>query len=138
MPEVNTESKAEQRKFGIVMAVAIALFAVLRWLFHGFSMTVFPTYLLGVGMVFLCLAILAPRGLRPMFKLWMKFADVMNWIMTRVLLGATFFFVVTPIRGLMRVFSEDPLKRQWLPKEQSYWEAPEEQPREFERYQDQF
>lgn len=101
-------------------------------------MAAFPAYLLGTSMLFMCLAFLAPRTLRPVLRLWLKFAEIMNWIMTRILLGATFFFVVTPIRGLMRLFSEDPLKRRWLPKEESYWEAPEEQPREFERYRDQF
>jgi len=135
---MDTLSKTEQRKFGMVMAVAFALLAGLRWLSRGFAMTAFPSYLLGAGVVFLGCAILAPRALRPVFRFWLKFAGVMNWIMTRVLLGMTFYLVVAPIRGLMRLFSEDPLKRRWLSKEESYWETPEEQPRDFERYQDQF
>ena len=138
MFDVDTNSKSEQRKFGLVMASVLSLLAFLRWLFHGFAMAAFPAYILGVGLLFLCLSIVAPFVLGPIFRLWLKFAEVMNWVMTRVLLGTTFFLLVTPIRGLMRMFSEDPLKRKWLPKTESYWEIPEEQPREFERYQDQF
>ncbi|MBI2434299.1 MAG: hypothetical protein HYV26_15690, partial [Candidatus Hydrogenedentes bacterium] len=46
--------------------------------------------------------------------------------------------IITPTRLMVKWFGDDPLKRRWLPDAASYWEAPEEQPTEIERYRQQF
>jgi len=136
MLNIDTSNRTEQRKFGLVMAVAFFILGFIRYAWHSFA--VIPSYLWSIALVFLVLGVVAPRVLKPLFVWWIKLATVMNWIMTRVFLGIAFFFIATPMRVGVLLFGEDPLKRAWLPKDQTYWEAPEDQPREFERYKDQY
>ena len=68
----------------------------------------------------------------------MKFAPVLNWIMTRLLLSIIFYLMITPTRVLMRIFSDDPLKRRFEPDAETYWEEPDEQPDDPARYENMF
>ena len=128
--------KSEQRKFGIVMAVAITILGAIRWAVHGFHG--FPKWFLIVAAVFLVLGLVAPRVLKPVLFVWMKFALAVNWVMTRVILTLAFFLMFVPTAIIMRIAGNDPLKRAWDPNATTYWEEPEEQPRELERYFNQF
>lgn len=136
MIDIDTSSKAEQRKFGIVIGMIILALGLFRWWRHDFQHI--PYILFPLGTTLFLLGIVAPRALQPVFVLWMKFAIAVNWLMTRVVLALAFYLIITPVRVLVRVFSEDPLKRKWLPEAETYWEEPEEQPAEFERYKNQF
>ena len=136
--QVDITDRSEQRKFGYVMAAAIAGLGVVRWLFHGFHWEAVPSTFFGVALAFFVFALVWPKGLLPIFWAWIRLALALNWVMTRVFLSLAFYGVVTPVRILVKIFSEDPLKRAWLPKGASYWETPEEQPQEFDRYRDQF
>ena len=136
MLQVDTSSKKEQRKFGIVMAVAITILGLLRWAIHGFHE--FPVIFIAVAAVFLALGLIAPKVLQPVLKVWMRFAEAVNWVMTRLLLTVAFFGMIVPVRIIIHFFSDDPLKRAWNAPGETYWEAPDEQPAEFERYLNQF
>ena len=136
MIDIDTSSKSEQRKFGLVMAAAIAVLGLVRYAFHGFQQ--FPLWFFIVAALFAGFGLLCPRALKPVLIVWLKFALVLNWIVTHVLLTIVYFCVIIPMGIAMRLFSEDPLKRNWLPAGESYWEAPEEQPEEFDRYRNQF
>lgn len=136
MIHIDTSSRSEQRKFGLVMAAAIVVLGTLRWAFHGFAG--FPMYWYSVAAVFLVLGLVAPPVLKPVFVLWMKLAVVLNWIMTRVFLGFAFYVLITPTRVCLRLFGDDPLKRAWKAPGESYWEEPEEQPQDLERCRQQF
>ena len=136
MLHIDTSDKREQRKFGVVMAVIIAIIGLIRWGIHGF--VDLPVYFLVVASVFFVGGVVAPVALKPIFVAWMKLAVVLNWIMTRVLLGMAFYLMMTPVRVVIAVFGEDPLKRKYLPEEQTYWEEAEEQPEEFDRYRNQY
>lgn len=136
MIHIDTSDRTEQRKFGLVMAAAITVLGTIRWALHGF--TELPVYWYGVAAVFLALGLVAPPVLKPVFVLWMKLAVVLNWIMTRLFLGFAFYAMITPVRLCIRLFGEDPLKRQWKAPGDSYWEEPEDQPQDLDRYRQQF
>ena len=65
-------------------------------------------------------ALVAPRILRPAHRAWMKLADVLAWINTRILLGLVFFVVITPIGSVMRLLKHDPMRRQYEPSNDTY------------------
>ena len=140
MLDIDTSSRTEQRKFGLVMAAAISIIgllrAAIRYALHGTLAN--PVWFFIVAAPFLVLGLLFPKALKPVFDVWIKFALVLNWIVTHVALTIVYFLIIVPMGLAMRLFSEDPLKRRWLPKTDSYWEPPEEQPEEFERYRNQF
>src|SRR5262249_19679871 len=55
------------------------------------------------------------------FRLWMKFAEGLSWVMTRVILSIFFFLIMTPIGLLMRLFGKRPLDVKWKDGKQTYW-----------------
>ncbi len=56
-------------------------------------------------------ALLAPRSLKPVYGLWMKFGLLMNWINTRLILGIVFYGMILPIGMPMRLAGKDPMHR---------------------------
>ncbi|HNZ47614.1 MAG TPA: SxtJ family membrane protein [Candidatus Hydrogenedentes bacterium] len=136
MLDIDTSDRKEQRKFGFVMAAAIVILGGIRFALHGF--TAIPWAFLAVAVLFAVPAALFPGALRPVFVVWIKFALVLNWIVTHVMLTLVYYLIIVPMGLIMRVAGKDPLNRKWLPATESYWEEPEEQPEEFERYHHQF
>lgn len=136
MTNVDISDRKEQRKFGLVMAAGISVVGLIRWWAHGFGEP--PLYFFYVAAAFAVLGLAVPLVLKPFFYVWMKFALAINWVMTRVMLLLAFWILIVPTRVLMKLFADDPLKRQWLPEETSYWEDAEEQPEEMDRYTKQF
>ncbi len=136
MMHIDTSDRREQRKFGLLMAAAIAVLGLIRSALHGFEHV--PVYFFAVAAVFLVLGLVAPVLLKPVFIAWMKFAELLNWVVTHVLLTFAWCVMMTPVRLLVSLFAEDPLKREWKQNGSSYWEPPEEQPKEVERYFNQF
>ena len=65
-------------------------------------------------------ALVAPRALGPAYRAWMKLAEILAWVNTRILLGFVFYVVVTPIAVLMRLLGRDPMRRALVPTEASY------------------
>jgi hypothetical protein len=106
--ERNKEKK-ELRSFGLIFgAIVVGLFGLLLpWLKHH----PFPVWPFSVGLVFGTLALIYPLGLRPFFKVWMKFGAVMGFINTRIILAVFFFIFVTPVGWIMRLVKHDPMRR---------------------------
>lgn len=110
-------SKKELKSFGITMAAAFLLLAGLVFL-RGKSSYV---YFVWVSLLFLALGYIYPEVLRPVHKLWMTFSILLGWLMTRVILFIVFFFVVTPIGILMRLFDRNFMSLKIENDKQSYW-----------------
>jgi hypothetical protein len=65
-------------------------------------------------------ALVAPRILAPVYRVWMKLGEVLAWINTRILLGLVFYGLVTPMGLVMRLMGRDPMRRQLEPGGESY------------------
>ena len=93
-------------------------------------------FLAGAAAFFLVGAV-APGLLRPFHGPWMRFAEVLGHINTKILLGLFFFVGVTPTGFLMRLFGKDPMSRTFKRAgDGSYWIKPTEHPdgvRHFDR-----
>jgi hypothetical protein len=75
----------------------------------------------GFGLVFFVASHLAYPAMKPIHFWWMKFAFALGWINTRLLLGVFFYFVLTPIGLMMKLFGKDLLDRKFEPNAVSYW-----------------
>ncbi|GMW00450.1 MAG: hypothetical protein AMXMBFR84_15870 [Candidatus Hydrogenedentota bacterium] len=129
-----TSKRSEQRKFGWVMGGALAALGAIRWLWRGDL----PWLLLGLAAALAVLGTVAPGLLRPVFVAWLKLAEGLNWVMTRVTLSITFYLMITPTALIYRMISGDPLKRAWDRAAPTYWEEPDAQPNERDAYRNQF
>ena len=78
-----------------------------------------PTILSG-GLL-LILAQLFPAILKPFFAVWMTFAVILGFFMTRVILGLIFFLIFTPVGLVFRLIKKDYLDEAIDSDAKSYW-----------------
>jgi hypothetical protein len=72
------------------------------------------------------------------FRAWMKFAEILGRVTTRVILTVFFYALLTPYGLVARLFRTDPLDLSWKHRKPSYWiEKPVAAP-ERERYERQY
>ena len=96
-----------ERSFGLSVGTASMAFgALLVWRGHQRAGAVLAT----VGVVLVCGALLAPSLLQTPNRVWWRFASVLGWINSRILLTVFFFLVLTPAGCLMRLFGRSPLR----------------------------
>lgn len=107
----------ELRKFGLTIGFfLLALAGVLFWKqrpsFSSFAV---------LGGSFVLAGLAVPALLKPIFKLWMSFALVMGFIMTRVILTILFFGVFTPFAWAAKLLGKDLLDEHQDKKAATYW-----------------
>ena len=73
-----------------------------------------------VGSALIILGGIAPVTLKPIYKIWMVFAVIIGWIMTRVILSVLFFSIITIIGIFTRLIGKDFLNLKSNNNE-SYW-----------------
>ena len=69
---------------------------------------------------------------------WMRVADVMGFVMTRVIVSAVFFLVVTPISCFGRLFGQRFLELEFDRSAVSHWHVRDGHVPGKERYESQF
>ena len=73
-----------------------------------------------LSLLFLILGLINSKILTPLNKLWFKFGIFLGKIISPIIMGIIFFFVVTPIGFIMRLLSKDILNLKYN-NENSYW-----------------
>ena len=73
-----------------------------------------------ISFIFLFLGLLNSKILTPLNKLWFKFGIFLGKIISPLIMGVIFFFVVTPIGLIMRLLGRDLLNLKYN-KGKSYW-----------------
>jgi len=109
MNEIPQLDRSGRRKFGLIFGgfVMLVFGVALAWLF-GYGFTIWP-WLLGAG--FWIWALAAPDSIDPFYRLWMRFAFLLNAVITRIVLGLVFYLVVWPIGIVIRLRGQDPMRR---------------------------
>jgi len=126
------QDKVTLRKFGITMAVAVALIGA--FIFFKGSVPERANILWGVAGAFLLLGLGVPAVLKPVHKIWMGLAFVMGWFMSRLLLGLVYFLAVTPVSIGMRIAGKDLLDEKIDKNAGSYWKKKEKTEISIARY----
>ena len=105
--------------FGVTMAIAFAIVAAIRVWRRGLDAFAITSFV--IAALFALATLVAPAILAPIRHWWMRFAEVLGWINTRILLILIFYLVVTPLGLLMRLFRRPPLD---MARRDSYWTEP--------------
>jgi len=122
-----------EREFGLIVG---AVFSVLGlwWIYRGkFLDIAYVVVVVGVALVLS--GVVAPRVLVVPRKAWMKLAEGMAFVSSRIILALIFFLVLTPIGLIKRAMGWDPLHRRSASRE-SFWHPypPRQQnPRHYEK-----
>lgn len=115
---MRAHSYSNERHFGILVGIVLSAVAG-WWLVRGKFQSV-SIVLVCIGAVLIILGLFFPRALVAPNRLWMKFAELLSFLMTRVILAVVFFLVAMPIGLLRKLLGGDPLNRRAAGAE-SYW-----------------
>ena len=74
-----------------------------------------------LGIAFIGLGLGMPIILKPFYSVWMYFAVVVGWLMTRLILGLLFYVIVSPIGLISRLFGKEFLELKNISFNRSYW-----------------
>ena len=110
--------KKTLRKFGITMGVAFFIIALVITARHRHN----PLFVLSVSAAWFIFAFVLPVLLKPLYIIWMKFAFILSWINTRIILFILFYLFFTPIGIVIRLFGIDLLKIKIDKTKDSYWQ----------------
>ena len=128
-------SAKQLRQFGLLMAGVFSFFGAVfiykKWIIAAGVLGLLILFFVGMGL-------LAPLGLTPVHRKWMRFAEVVGNFNAKVILGLAYFLVFTPIRIISSVFREDPLRRKFEKDKKSYWLDCEPHDSDPKRYEKQF
>ena len=113
MDEVKISSN---RSFGIVFFIVFLLIAIYPIL----NQNDIRIWAVALSLIFLVLGLLNSKLLTPLNKIWFKFGIFLGKIISPLVMGIIFFFVVTPIGIFMRFLGKDLLNLK-LNKNSSYW-----------------
>jgi hypothetical protein len=109
--------RGSDRSFGVVFAVVFLLIGLLP-LRHGADMR---WWALILAAAFGLAALLAPRLLAPLNRLWARFGDLLHKVTTPLIMGLLFFGALTPCAAIMRMMGKDSLRLKRPSGAASYW-----------------
>ena len=110
--------KSDLRKFGIMVGTILMIIAGFLFWNEKESFQIF----LAIGITLLLTSIALPSVLKPVYWIWMIFAIILGWIMTRAILSLLFYVVFTSIGLTLRFFGKQFLElRCWEKSKESYW-----------------
>ena len=107
---------SSNRSFGIVFFIVFLIIAIYP-LINNADLRIWS---LVISIIFLILGLINSKFLTPLNKLWFKFGLLLGRLISPIIMGIIFFFVVTPIGLILRIFGKDVLN---LKKNnaKSYW-----------------
>ena len=91
-----------------------------------------------LGIAFIGLGLGMPIILKPFYLVWMNFAVVLGWLMTRLILGLLFYVVVSPIGLISRLFGKEFLELKNILYNRSYWNYKDNDSISHQNYEKQF
>ena len=109
--------KKELRNFGFTIGL-ILCFIVGILFYKNNNLFISFAYIAGV---FIVLGFLFPQLLKPIYFIWMIFAVVIGWIMTRLILSILFFVIISIIRLIAGIFGKSFLELNISKDSKSYW-----------------
>ena len=107
-----------EREFGLIVGVVFSLLG-LWWTYRGKFLNA-AYFLTVVGAALVLSGVVVPRVLVMPRKGWMKLAEGMAYVSSRIILAFVFFLVLTPIGLIKRAMGWDPLHRRSAPGD-SFW-----------------
>ena len=107
---------SSNRSFGIVFFIVFLIISLYP-LLNSENIRIWS---LIISVIFLILGLFNSKFLNPLNKIWFKFGLLLGKIISPVVMGFIFYFVVTPIALLMRLLQKDLLNLRFN-KNNTYW-----------------
>ena len=127
-------SKKDIRSFGVTFGFMFLIIACYLYYQELDSFQLF-IYLAGL---FSGLGFSFPIVLKPFYMVWMIFAVILGWLMTRVILSLLFYMIITPIGLFLRTLGKDFLELKEQKNQKSFWNMRDSEKEKNQNYEKQF
>tara|TARA_Y100000590_G_scaffold365712_1_gene424699 strand:- start:603 stop:989 length:387 start_codon:yes stop_codon:yes gene_type:complete len=104
------------RNFGVVFCIVFMIISLWPLL----SQNEIRIWSLIISITFFLLGLINSTLLTPLNKLWFKFGIFLGNIISPIIMGIIFFFVITPIGFIIRLIGKDVLNLKYN-SDKSYW-----------------
>ena len=108
--------RKDLKKFGFTIGFILMMIGLFLFVREKYSFI----YFFSIGLIFICLGIITPIALKTVYKIWMTFAIIIGWVMTRVILSVLFYLIISTIGIFARLVGKDFLNLKSKSNE-SYW-----------------
>ncbi len=78
-------------------------------------------YLIIISIIFLILGILNSKLLSPLNLFWIKLGELLGKIIAPIVMAIIYFFILTPISLIVRLFGKDLLSLKFSKQIKTYW-----------------
>ena len=133
LKNIRTDNKAI-RDFGILIGFILLIIAGILF----YKETESYELIILLGIAFIGLGLGMPIILKPFYSIWMYFAVVLGWFMTRLILGLLFYIIVSPIGLISRLFGKRFLELKNSSLNSSYWNYKNNQRTSHQDFEKQF
>jgi Saxitoxin biosynthesis operon protein SxtJ len=106
---MKSETK-QYRSFGLMVGGIFAAIGVWPLLVRGEGVRIWAMVL---GVLLMVPALILPKSLGPVYRIWMVLGNALGWINTRIILGVIFFGLITPMGLVMRLAGKDSMRRNY-------------------------
>ncbi|MCK4463958.1 MAG: hypothetical protein KAU58_06570 [Candidatus Omnitrophica bacterium] len=110
--------KNQLREFGLTIGIILGILGAIA-LWRGKPICL---HLLVAAGIFIGFGLGFPKVLKPIHKIWMSFSIIIGFFVSRLILSALFYAVLTPIGLVMRIFGKDILDQRIDKNKHSYWQ----------------
>lgn len=97
------------------------MLAVMWTVWRRTGWTTLPVLLVAVAAVVAVVGLARPQSVRLVYLGWMYAFFPVGWLVSHVILAATFYLIFTPIGLLLRFCGVDLIGRQWQSDRKTYW-----------------
>ena len=110
-------NKSSNKSFGILFFIVFLGFGL--W---PLTKNLSPNlYLIIIASCFLILGVLNSKLLTPLNNLWIQLGEFLGKLIAPVVMALIYFFILTPVSLIVRVFGKDLLSLKFLKEQESYW-----------------
>jgi hypothetical protein len=106
--QAKMNASRQLRSFGLIVGGGFAIIAFWPSIFRGESPR---TWALAVAVPLIALALIYPRALGPLNRVWMVIGEALGWINSRVILTILYCGLIIPIGFVRRMMGNDPMRR---------------------------
>ena len=121
--------KNYNRNFGILISIFFSLFFIKDY----YQTSNTNLYFLFSACLSLLIAIIKPRWLYTLSFLWFNLGVILSRIVSPIILIILFYFLITPISLILKIFRIESRKKNFLIKKKSFWIDRIEQPKNMNR-----
>ena len=126
-------NKKKLRSFGIFIGSILIIIAGILF----YKESPFYDVLFYFGVIFIVMGVFSHQFLKPFYIIWMTFAVIFGWFMTRLILSILFYNIMSIIAIIAKIVGKDFLYLQSNNNE-SYWNLRDKDQEDNQDYEKQF